>query len=202
MGMNSERRKIMARTAHRKSTRTRARKRKTIPTHWVMLAVLLVAGGAFFVLAEAGPTVPAPLVYAEEEVAHDRPFRAIHEMGAGPPIPFLPADQPQPRIVVPSAYYDFGQVGAKAVVRHKFLVRNEGEAPLTISRAYTTCGCTTAEFTAREIPPGKAALITLVLDAGFHDVRGQVVKRGIIIENNDRRNAKAEIWTRASVAWN
>ena len=52
------------------------------------------------------------------------------------------------------------------------------------------------------IPPGKAALVTLVLDAGFHDVRGQTVRRGIIIENNDRSNAKAEIWTRASVTWN
>ena len=59
-----------------------------------------------------------------------------------------------------------------------------------------------ADFTARVIPPGKAALVTLVFDAGFHDVRGQTVKRGIIIENNDRGKSKAEIWTRASVTWN
>ena len=94
-------------------------------------------------------------------------------MRAGPPIPFLPADQPQPKIILPDSHHDFGQVGAKAVVKRKFLVCNEGEAPLTISRAYTTCGCTVADFTARVIPPGKAALITLVFDAGFHDVRGQ-----------------------------
>jgi hypothetical protein len=57
-----------------------------------------------------------------------------------------------------------------------------------------------ADFSARIIPPGKAALITLIFDAGFHDVRGQVVKRGIVIENNDRKSSKAEIWVRAAVA--
>jgi hypothetical protein len=194
------RRKIMAHTAHRKSARSRAAGKDSIPIHWIIIAVLVLAGVGMFVWAEAGPGAPAPLEYAQEEVAHDRPFRAIHEMRAGPPIPFLPADQPQPKIVVPSSFYDFGQIGAKAVVKRRFLVRNEGDAPLTISRAYTTCGCTVADFTARVIPPGKAALVTLILDAGFHDVRGQTVKRGIIIENNDRRKSKAEIWTRATVA--
>ncbi|MDH3594510.1 MAG: DUF1573 domain-containing protein [Rhodospirillales bacterium] len=190
----------MARVAHRKSARSRAAGKDSFPIHWIIIAVLLLAGGGFFVWAETEPAAPVALEYAEEDMARDRPFRAIHEMRAGPPIPFLPADQPQPKIVVPSSYYDFGQIGAKAVVKRTFLVRNEGDAPLTISRAYTTCGCTVADFTARVIPPGKAALVTLILDAGFHDVRGQTVKRGIIIENNDRRKSKAEIWTRASVA--
>ena len=190
----------MARVAHRKSARSRAAGKDSFPIHWIIIAVLLLAGGGFFVWAETEPAAPVALEYAEEDMARDRPFRAIHEMRAGPPIPFLPADQAQPKIVVPSSYYDFGQIGAKAVVKRTFLVRNEGDAPLTISRAYTTCGCTVADFTARVIPPGKAALVTLILDAGFHDVRGQTVKRGIIIENNDRRKSKAEIWTRASVA--
>ena len=87
------------------------------------------------------------------------------------------------------------------MVRRKFVIRNEGAAPLTIVRAYTTCGCTTAEFSARVIPPGKLAVVTLIFDAGFHDARGQTVDRGIIIENNDRDNSQAEIWTRAAVAW-
>lgn len=190
----------MAKKANRQSASKRAAKQRSIPVYWVLAAVLLlVAGGAYYVLIDAEPAVQAALDYAEEDVVYDRPFRAIHEMRAGPPIPFLPADQPQPKIAVPIAYYDFGQIGAKAVVKRKFLVRNEGDAPLTISRAYTTCGCTTADFTARVIPPGKAALVTLVLDAGFHDVRGKTVKRGIIIENNDRGKSKVEIWVRASV---
>jgi hypothetical protein len=191
----------MAHATHQKAARTSTRKKKSIPISWVIVAVLLAAGGAYYVYSDTEPTAQAALDYTAEEIVYQRPFRAIHEMRGGPPIPFLPADQPQPKIAVPSDYHSFGVIGAKAVVKRKFLVRNEGEAPLTISRAYTTCGCTTADFTARVIPPGKAALVTLVFNAGFHDTRGQNVKRGIIIENNDRGDSKAEIWVKATVGW-
>jgi hypothetical protein len=195
----------MPRKAKRKSTPARASgaaKKKPLPFHWIVAAALLIAGGGYYALTYAEPAAEVAPDTANEDVVYNRPFRAIHEMGGGPRIPFLPADQPQPKIAVPNSFYDFGRVGAKAVVKRRFLVRNEGDAPLTISRAFTTCGCTVADFTARVIPPGKASLVTLVFDAGFHDVRGQTVKRGIIIENNDRSKPKAEIWTQASVARN
>ncbi len=87
------------------------------------------------------------------------------------------------------------------MVDHTYVLKNTGEAPLTISRIYTTCGCTTAELTARVIPPGKSALLRLIFDAGFHDTRGQQVKRGIIIENNDPTHSQAEVWAEASVRY-
>jgi Protein of unknown function (DUF1573) len=192
----------MSSKAHRLTMRTGKSKKGTNSLLWAIAAVLLAVGGAYYVLDTAGPSAQTALTYKAEDIAHSKPFRAIHEMRAGPPIPFLPAGQAQPKIAVPNNYFDFGSIGAKEVVRTNFLVRNEGAAPLTISRAYTSCGCTTADFSARVIPPGKAALVTLILDAGFHDVRGQTVKRGIIIENNDRNQPKVEIWTRAAVARN
>ena len=85
------------------------------------------------------------------------------------------------------------------MVQHEFAIANVGDAPLTISRAYTTCGCTTADFTATVIPPGKVSIMTLTFDAGFHDAGGQTVRRGVIIENNDARNPQVEIWTQAAV---
>jgi hypothetical protein len=85
------------------------------------------------------------------------------------------------------------------VVERTFIVRNEGEALLTISRAYTTCGCTTAEFSASVIPPGKVATVKVIFDAGFHDTAGQTVRRGVIIENNDPNQSQAEIWVQAAV---
>ncbi len=192
----------MTSKATQKPTPAGKAKKKILPLHWAVAGALLVAGGGYYVLDDAGPSAQVAVNYSAEDIVYDKPFRAIHEMRAGPPIPFLATDQPQPKIALPNNYFDFGAVGAKAVVKTKFLVRNEGEAPLTISRAYTTCGCTTADFTARVIPPGKAALVTLVFDAGFHDARGETVKRGIVIESNDRANSKAEIWTRAIVGWN
>lgn len=189
----------MRRKARREPGPAAAPRRKPVRFWMVMAAVLVVAGGAYLYLSGQWVDQP-PRDYAEEEVVHGKSFRAVHEMGGGPPIPFLPKDEPQPQIVVPEGIYDFGRIGPTAVVKYRFAVRNTGAAPLTISRAYTTCGCTTADFTARVIPPGKVALVTLTFDAGFHDTRGKGVRRGVIIENNDRRQSRAEIWTRASVS--
>lgn len=137
--------------------------------------------------------------YDPEDIAHDLPLHAVHEMGDGPPIPFLPKDGPQPQIVINERFYDFGNIGATDVVTREFIIANTGEVPLTISRAYTTCGCTTADFTSAIIPPGKVSIMTIVLDAGFHDVTGQTVRRGVIIENNDPKRSSTEIWIQASV---
>ncbi len=141
-------------------------------------------------------------VDAPEDIVYDSPMHAIHEMNGASlsSIPFIPKDQPQPKIFVSEATYDFGTVGAIAVVSHEFVIQNIGEGTLTISRAYTTCGCTTADFTSTIIPPGKAAIMTLTFDAGYHDARGQTVTRGIFIENNDPNLPQLEIWTQAVVA--
>lgn len=177
-----------------------AQRLNALPFFWVAAIFFVLLGGALWYMNGSESGAQAPIVYTAEEIARAKPFRAVHEMGGSVPIPFLPADRPQPRISVPSTYFDFGVVGPRAIVEREFLVRNDGDAPLTISRAYTTCGCTVADFTARVIPPGKASLVKLIFNAGFHDVRGQVVKRGIIIENNDRQKSRAEIWVRAAVA--
>ncbi|NIM92781.1 MAG: DUF1573 domain-containing protein [Anaerolineales bacterium] len=137
--------------------------------------------------------------YEEEDIVYDVPLHAVHEMGEGPAIPFLPNDDPQPQIVVNERFYDFGSIGATDVVTHDFVIANTGDAPLTISRAYTTCGCTTADFTSAVIPPGKVSIMTIRLDAGFHDVSGQTVRRGVIIENNDPKRSSSEVWIQATV---
>jgi hypothetical protein len=128
------------------------------------------------------------LNYSPQEVANSQPLRAIHEMGMGgeTPIPFLPKAQPQPAIAIPETVYDFGSMGPKEIVKKTFVIRNTGKESLTISKAYTTCGCTTADFTSSVIPPGKVALVTVTFDAGFHDTRGQTVQRGVI---GNRRGA-------------
>ncbi len=137
--------------------------------------------------------------YGPEDIAYDRPVEAVHEMESGPPIPFLPEDGPQPQIELNEVFHDFGSVGATEIVTREFTVANMGEAPLTISRAYTTCGCTTAEFTSTFIPPGMVSVVTVRFDAGLHDAEGQTVRRGVIMENNDPDVPQAEFWLEASV---
>lgn len=182
----------------RKRGRQTNQKRNWMPIVLLAAGVLLVGAGVVSYLS-APPPATASTEYHPDDVAHDQPIVAVHEMGEGPPIPFLPRNEAQPDIQVPEKFYDFGTVGPQEVVEREFIIRNVGDAPLTISRAYTTCGCTTAEISASVVPPGKVTTLKLIFDAGFHDTVGQTVRRGLIIENNDPDLSQAEIWIQASV---
>ncbi len=162
--------------------------------------VVVVGVVALAISTLMGGQSEAALAYDPEDVVYDEGLYGVHEMGPSEtPIEFLPEGGPQPKLVIPQEYWDFGRVGPTDVVDHVFVLRNEGDAPLTISRIYTTCGCTTAELTARVIPPGKVALLKLIFDAGYHDVRGQRVRRGVVIESNDPKRSEVTVWAEAYV---
>lgn len=165
-----------------------------------VVVLLLVAAYSFW--GGGLPSAPPAFAYDAGDVITEHPIQAVHEMGRGADIPFLPPDSPQPEIRVSERFYDFGSVGPDEIVQRTFAIRNDGQAPLTISRAYTTCGCTVANITATVIPPGKVSEVTVIFDAGFHDSRGQTVRRGVIIENNDPARSQVEIWVQASVRRN
>jgi hypothetical protein len=168
-----------------------------------LLIALILLGGAAVMIVLAVLAARRPLTnsaVSDSEIVTGKKITAVHSMGNSPRIPFLSRGDPQPKIAVPETFYNFGRIGAKDVVTRTFLVRNTGEGPLTISHAYTTCGCTTAEISADVIPPGKAVTVELRFDAGFHDSAGQTVRRGIILESNDPDQPQAEIWVQADVA--
>lgn len=193
----------MSDTTSKKELRERAGKQrhrqKLLPVVIVIAGVLLIGASLYWMVGRA-PAKPAA-DYQPEDVVYGQKLHAIHEMEPTDmnSIPFLAKDGPQPKIAISESFFNFGSLGPKDVVTHDFVIANQGAAPLTISRAYTTCGCTTADFTATVIPPGKVAIMTLTFDAGFHDVSGQTVRRGVIIESNDPDSPTAEIWTQATV---
>ncbi|MFV1858533.1 MAG: DUF1573 domain-containing protein [Anaerolineales bacterium] len=193
----------MVTKADSRKDRSDKRRRKSQAKRYLSIAAML--GGVGLVVAavislRSGVSGEVtPFDYGPEDIAYDAPVEAVHEMTDGPPIPFLPKDGPQPKIALDQVFYDFGSVGATEVVTREFTIANMGEAPLTISRAYTTCGCTTAEFTSTVIPPGKVSVVLVRFDAGLHDAQGQTVRRGVIIENNDPDRPQAEFWLEASV---
>jgi len=185
--------------ARRAPSRQRPR-RHGLPAILTLALGALLMGVSWYLIVRPGST-QAGFTYSPADVVYAQPLHASHETGPSSvnPITFPPKDGPQPKILVLEDFHNFGSIGPGKVVTHDFVIANQGEAPLIISRAYTTCGCTTADFSATVIPPGKVSLITLRLDAGFHDVSGQTVRRGVIIENNDPKNPQVELWVQASV---
>ncbi len=181
------------------------------PRRWTMLLAgslalgLLLLGVVVAFACTRRAALGDALRYSRLDIAVGEPMRAVHEMdipgaNVSRPIPFLPSAGPQPRIVVPQRFFDFGSVSSASVLQHSFLIINDGPAPLTISRAYTTCGCTLAELTSSVIPAGKAARVTITFDPGMHpDAIGTTIRRALIVENNDPLNPRIEIWIQADV---
>jgi len=61
----------------------------------------------------------------------------------------------RPRLVLDSDRHDFGAVTQGAVVSHRFKAENRGDAPLTLVRLDSTCGCTTTVMGKLRLEPGE-----------------------------------------------
>jgi hypothetical protein len=154
--------------------------------------------------------VTALLIYpglkkdADVVISYTQPITAVHT-SAAPAGESMPGSMNAregavyPKADLSSGFYNFGTISRDAVVQRDFLVVNRGDAPLEIREAHTTCGCTTAHLTASVIPPGQASRITMIFNAGFHDVTGQTVRRGLLMTTNDPDHPELEIWVQVSV---
>ena len=88
-----------------------------------------------------------------------------------------------PRIASESKVFDFGTVNDVDAVEHTFVVRNEGDADLVISRVKTSCGCTTTKLTTpHTVPPGESVEITATLSLKGRSGRQH---KTITVESND-----------------
>ncbi len=55
--------------------------------------------------------------------------------------------------------FDYGTVKEGGVVEHAFKFKNTGVAPLTITKAKSTCGCTVPDYPKEPIAPGEESVI-------------------------------------------
>lgn len=76
--------------------------------------------------------------------------------------PVAPAEKPEgplPAISFEEKLHDFGTIKDGDVVEHTFSFVNEGEAPLIITDAKATCGCTVPEWPRTPIAVGETGEI-------------------------------------------
>jgi thiol-disulfide isomerase/thioredoxin len=86
------------------------------------------------------------------------------------------------KLVVDEPLYDFGNIERGNLVKHAFVLRNEGDAPLNISGVKPACGCTVARLTSEVIKPGDEARLDVSLNLKLQE---GPQNRSILIQSND-----------------
>jgi hypothetical protein len=168
---------------------------------FLLVVLLLLIRVSFFEYMQFKSS-KSEIQYLPSDVVYGDKVLAIHSMMPGNhalPDNRLVVGSLKPELLISEKYYDFGVVQTDHPVVHTFVIANCGQSPLMIQNAYTTCDCTTAEFSAKEIPPGKVALMTLQFEPGHHNMIGATVRRGVIVETNDPVHPTQEIWIQATV---
>lgn len=71
----------------------------------------------------------------------------------------------QSEIMFEKETHDFGSIPQGVPATYTFVVKNTGKAPLILTNAAASCGCTKPEYTAEPIPPGKKGFIKVTYNA-------------------------------------
>jgi thiol-disulfide isomerase/thioredoxin len=71
------------------------------------------------------------------------------------PIPASEVKGPHPVIKADDTTHDFGAVWVGPPLKHAFKIKNEGDAPLEISKVKPSCGCTVAGDYPKKLDPGQ-----------------------------------------------
>jgi len=80
--------------------------------------------------------------------------------------------------------HNFGTVKAGEKVACVFKFRNIGTAPLVISSAATSCGCTVSKYDTKPVEPGESGTVEVVFDSEGHNGRQS---KSITIRSNATR---------------
>ncbi len=74
------------------------------------------------------------------------------------------AEEPQAEITFVTTEHDFGAIAQKGNGTYEFEFTNTGNAPLVISNATSSCGCTVPNYPKAPIAPGEKGKITVKYD--------------------------------------
>ncbi len=147
----------------------------------VIVALIFGIGATYGTVWMLKSRFPTPAERAQTEV---------QTKAADPEPPPISPTGPHPKAIVDKPQFDFGVLEVDQKATHKFVVRNEGEAPLKLVKGHTTCKCTLSSLDEGEIAPGKSATVELSwkVPGTTEDFR-QVAT----ILTNDPENTKIEL---------
>lgn len=109
-----------------------------------------------------------------------------------------------PRAAIEETTYRFGKMEQGTSMHHDFVIRNDGQAPLTLSYVSHTCKCTSvkidgqevAEGARTEVPPGRTGAVTLEWVA---KAEAGPFRHGATFGTNDPSHARVELTVEGDV---
>lgn len=90
-----------------------------------------------------------------------------------------------PAVSVPELSHDFGTILQGDTARHRFVFGNVGDAPLTVEKLSSSCGCTAALASAKVLAPGEKGEIQTSFDSARF--RGEINKTVYLYTNDPVR---------------
>lgn len=124
-------------------------------------SVVALAAVFFFSCGNAQKENEAGTKTGSEVVATDSLSKAAAQLG---------------KVEFEESAFDFGQVKEGEQVKHTFVLKNIGDAPVILSKVTASCGCTQPEFSKSPILPGGTSDIHVTFNS-----EGQVGKQQKII---------------------
>jgi hypothetical protein len=94
------------------------------------------------------------------------------------------------RVVFKETTHDFGKIRQGEVLTYEFVFTNEGPDTLVVDHVETTCGCTAALVSEKEIRPGQQGRIKVTMDT--HGYMGRMT-RYVYVITNESNNTRREL---------
>ena len=91
------------------------------------------------------------------------------------------------QIIFDEKKYDFGEIAEDGgSVEHIFRFKNSSTKPVVILSTYTSCGCTTTEFSKKPVMPGESSSLKVVFDPMNYP--GQFARKVTIVTSDGALN--------------
>lgn len=100
---------------------------------------------------------------------------AVNAQTAPATTPAPATDGKQAEITFDKETHDFGIIPQNTPATYTFTFKNTGKAPLIITNAAASCGCTTPEWTKEPIMPGKKGFVKATYNAASIGVFNKAV---------------------------
>ena len=102
----------------------------------------------------------------------------------------------KPKLVFEQEMYNFGDIKEGDVVGKYIHFRNEGTAPLVLSKVIANCGCLDVKYPDKPVRPGEKGKLEVIFDTnGFYGRQVKFVK----IFSNDSSSTEKELMIYATV---